>query len=469
VIRTPARSPSNAEQGFVLIEILVSALVLAIAAGGVVTLLNATGRAGAEDRRRSEAYAVAQEDQARLRSMQLSSLNRLNENRTVTLNGSTFTVNSTGVFVNDSTGSTTCTQGSASADYVVVGTKVTWPGLGGRPAPTIKSILSPANGSLDPSHGTLSVTVKNAAGAAIPGIGLSGNGPSTFTGTTDSTGCAMFPDIPAGTYTITPTGIAAGLVDQDGKAAGPFTVGVVGSSTNSAPRLYDVPGKLKEVTFKTRKADGTIIDSAADSIVVFNTGMTTGKTFGTPGAPTPGTPIETRKNPFEMSTNLLFPFASPATVYAGSCGTNNPNPTGEASPPGAAAMASVQITPSGLAAGVTLQLPALYIKAWTGKNSSSPGSAFNGADVWIRDEKCASGSTSVTREYSTDSTGGLANPGLPWGTYEVCVDSQAGSSSRRKIFKEVHVENLAVWPALNFYLGSGTGLVESEGKRCGEP
>jgi type II secretory pathway pseudopilin PulG len=449
----------------VLIEIIVSALVLAITAGAVVTLVNATGRAGAEQRHRSEAYAIAQEDQARLRSMRLTSLNRLNENRTVTLNGTNFTVNSTGVFVNDSTGSTTCTQGGASADYVVVGTKVTWPSLGSRPAPVIKSILSPANGSLDPTHGTLSVTVKNAAGAAIPGVGLSGSGPSTLTGTTDSTGCAMFADVPAGTYTITPTGIAAGLVDQDGKAAGPFTVGVIGGATNTAPRLYDLPGYLEKVTFTTRKADGTIVSSAADSIVVFNTSMTTGKVFGTPGLSSLGTPNDTRRNPLDVSSNKLFPFTAPDTVYAGSCGTNNPNPTGETSPPGAAAMTSVQIVPGATAPAVSIQLPALYIKAWTGRSASSAGSAFSGADVWIRDEKCASGTTLVTREYATDSSGGLANPGLPWGTYEVCVDSQAGSGSRRKTYKEVHVESLAVWPALNFYLGSGTGSESSSG-RC---
>lgn len=463
---TPAAAPTTppAQEGFVLIEIIVSALVLAIAAGGVVSLLNATGRAGAEERNRSAAYAIAQEDQARLRSTRLSSLNHLNENRPVTLNGTTFTVNSTGVFVNDSTGSTTCATGAASADYVVVGTKVTWPGLGSRPAPEIKSILSPANGSLDPTHGTLSVTVKNAAGVAIPGIGLSGSGPTPLTGTTDSTGCAMFADIPAGTYTITPTGIAAGLVDQDGKTAGPFTVGVVGGSTNSAPRLYDLPGKIEKVTFRTRKADGTIGPSKADSIVVFNTGMTTAKVFGSPG----GTRVS------EIPAPSLFPFAAPNadTVYAGSCGTNNPNPKGETNPPGALAMASVQITPSGSApTAPVVQLPALYVYAWTGKNAANPGSAFGNADVWIRDEKCFNGTSQVTRRYATEPSGllvgTLGDPGLPWGTYEVCVDSQTGgsSSSRKgKIYKEVHVESLTSGPSLNFYLGSGSGSESAEGK-----
>jgi Tfp pilus assembly protein PilV len=452
-MQAPAQSPSSAE-GFVLIEILVSALVLAIAAAAIFSLLNTTAHSAADERNRSEAYAIAQEDQARLRSMRISELNRLNQNRPVTVNGTTFTVNSTGTFVNDTTTSTSCKSGAASADYVKVASSVTWTNMGATPAVGIQSIVSPANGSLDPSHGTLTVSVANAAGTAIPGIGLTGTGAGTFNGTTDSSGCAMFPDQPSGNYTLTVSGVAAGLVDKDGKTPAPFTVGVIPGGTNPVFLLYDRPGSIGEVAFETKYANGEVAPSTADSMIVFNTGMTSAKLIGTPGG--------TRQT--TLAAPSLFPFASADSVYAGSCTGNNPNPTGETNPPGAAAMASVLVPANGVAPKATLRLPALYVTVRTGKNSSSPGSLFNNADVWIRDDKCSSESVPVTRRYATNSSGTLNDPGLPWSTYDVCVDSQVGGgSSRRERIPNVSVENLATGPSLTFYLGEGSGSVSESG------
>ncbi len=85
-----------AEDGFALIEVLVSALVIALVAAGVMALLQATARSAADQRSHAVAYAVAQEDQARLRSLRLSYLNRLNEKREISIDGSEFTIESTG-------------------------------------------------------------------------------------------------------------------------------------------------------------------------------------------------------------------------------------------------------------------------------------------------------------------------------------------------------------------------------------
>ena len=153
------------EEGFALIEVLVSALILAIVAAGVMALLQATTRSAADERRHAEAYAIAQEDQARLRSMRLSALNRLEQTRPVSVDGNEFTVKSQGVFVNNTQGQpSSCTAGETSADYVRITSTTTWPGS--RQPVVIQSIVSPSNGSLDPNHGTLVVTTKNAASEA---------------------------------------------------------------------------------------------------------------------------------------------------------------------------------------------------------------------------------------------------------------------------------------------------------------
>src|SRR5262245_57866706 len=97
---TPARlGPS--EGGFVLIEVLVSALILAIAASGVLALLQATTHSAGEQRDGAKGYAVAQEDQARLRAMRLVSLDGLSQETHPKLDGTVFTVISSAVFVNN--------------------------------------------------------------------------------------------------------------------------------------------------------------------------------------------------------------------------------------------------------------------------------------------------------------------------------------------------------------------------------
>ena len=115
---------------------------------------------------------------------------------------------------------------------------------------------------------------------------------------------------------------------------------------------------------------------------------------------------------------------------------------------------------------MTLQLPALYVNVWTGKNSANKGAAFNSADVWITDKKCSSGvpATPITRRYATIATGALSDPGLPWSTYDVCVDAKTGSRQRPSPDDRKHRCRKTSPPAhLNFYLGEGSGTVSESG------
>ena len=116
--------------------------------------------------------------------------------------------------------------------------------------------------------------------------------------------------------------------------------------------------------------------SSADSVMVFNTGMTTPKAFGTVGSPAA-----------TITATSLFPFTSPDTVYAGNCTGDNPNPTNDSNPPGAAAMASVAV-PAGGSAPATIQLPALKLTVWSGLSALAPGSPVSGARVTVSDTNC---------------------------------------------------------------------------------
>jgi Tfp pilus assembly protein PilV len=402
---TRERPAARGQEGFALIEVLISAVIAVTITGAVIGLLNATGRASAEERHRSQAYAVAQEDQARLRAMRIPALKNLNQTRTVTLGGTPYTVTSTSSFVNDtSQGTPVCGTGTSSADYAKISSTVTWPSIRSRPPVVIQSIVSPASGSLDPTLGSIMVTATNAQGGPISGVGLSASGPGSFSGSTDSNGCALFSDQTAGDYTLTPT-LGSGYVDVDGDPPAPQTVTVTAGNTTSYPLpQYDQGGSVK-VSFQVRNYSGSVVGSTTDSIVAFNTGMTSAATFGTPG----GSQVSS------ITASPLFPFTSPDSFYAGSCTTNDPG-TG-------ASEASVNV-PAGGSTSTTIQLPALYV---TVKNGYS---AIKNANVTITDTQCKNGYKYVERDYTTNSSGQISDPGLPWGTYDICASAYVSSYTR---------------------------------------
>jgi Tfp pilus assembly protein PilV len=452
-VRTaPAQRPPSAEDGFVLIEILVSAVILVIASAGVIGLLSATVHSQAEVRHGTEGYALAQEDQARLSSMQLPLLNHLSQTREITLNQTKFTVLSTGTFVNDKTSTPSCVAGNSSADYVQVTSKVTWPGMANSEKAEIESIISPSNGSLDPNHGTLAIFAHNAQMTAMPGISLIANG-NAFSGITDAGGCGLFPDLAGPNYTLAVNAESAGLVNKDGKSSEEKFVGVVAGETKRVDLEFDRPGTIP-VNFKYRiGASGEFAPSTADSVVASNNGMTEARVFWTAGGNREAT----------VSATPLFPFTSSYNLYAGSCNNDNPYKNGETTPPSAAVVNAVAPA-GGTAATPMIQLPAFDPTVWTGKNASNKGTPFAGADVWIRDEGCSKGSEPVTRRYTTNSIGKLTDLGLPWGTYEVCADTLTGTgTSRRQRTSGVSVKNLLGSTTRDFYLGSGSGSESATG------
>lgn len=433
------------QRGFTLIEGLVAGIILVSAMTATYGMLGASGRAEQDQRLRSQSYAIAQDDQSRLRSLRISQLMTLDQTRTVTQDGSTFTVHSVGGFVNDLSGTTSCDDVNSSADYVKVTSTVNWSGGNGHAPTAIESIIAPPNGTFSADRGTLAVAVRDSQGNPVAGVPLSLS--SVGSQTTGSNGCALFANVPEGDYTLTPS-TATGVVDKDGNAPGPLTVSVVGQSTNTVALLYDNPGTVR-VTFKTR-IGGQILTSKADSIVVFNSGMTNGAVFGTIG-----------DEQAAIASGDLFPFSSPDTVYAGNCSYNNPNPTNIANPPAAAALASVQIVKNQQAAA-TIQLPALQLTVRSGTSAASPGSIVSNAAVTVTDTQCTtSGGAAVKRTYTNRTSGsptGLVptgqtgvDPGMPYGVYNIC----AYNGSRRNTLSNVPVQTTATDTSQTIYLGSG--------------
>jgi Tfp pilus assembly protein PilV len=57
-------SPAPSEAGFALIEVLISGLIAVVVAAAVMALFATAERSAADQRQRTQAYGVAQDDQA---------------------------------------------------------------------------------------------------------------------------------------------------------------------------------------------------------------------------------------------------------------------------------------------------------------------------------------------------------------------------------------------------------------------
>jgi Tfp pilus assembly protein PilV len=440
-VKRMSRRPGEDQSGFALVEIVVSALVLAIVAGGALTALEASGRSGAEERHRAQAHAIASDDQARLRSMTISALIDLDQTRTVTVDDTPYTVASKGQFVND-TGTDTCEAGTATVDYTRITSVVSWPSMGERPPVIVESIVAPPSGSI-PGRGALQVEVINAQGVGIAGMGLSGAGASTFNGATGATGCARFRSLPSGDYTL--TAAADGLVDANGNPPAPQEISVVDQSTNTVVLQYDEPGSIV-TTYESRGYLGSGFGPARiDSIMVFNTGLSAAKPVASEGG------VLTTS----ITASSLFPFTSTYTTYAGTCTGDNP---ATSNPPGSAAMKSVTVPPGGQATAL-LRLPALRLTAYRGTNTSS--TRASNATVWVRDTRCAN----FKRTYTTDANGQLADTNgnflgaLPYSVYDVCVKGTNTTGSTRWVRQTVSLNTNGILtnpPTVSAFLGSGS-------------
>ncbi len=433
-LRCRAAPPSEA--GFALIEVLISAMLIIIVGSAVLSLLVASTRSAAQERARTQAYAMAQEDQARLRAKRISTLNGLHEVRPVTLNGTEFEVESTGVFVNNTSGTSSCNENESTPDYVRITSTVRQKSGQGSPI-SLQSIVSPSNGSLDPTHGSIVISATNAQGKALSGLHLSGTGTSSFSGTTDSNGCAIFADLPAGTYTLTPSG--TGLVERFGNPPSGQQVQVSGGQTQRVPLLLDQAGTLKAPFFY--KLGTTSYSVVPQYVALYDAEM------GTSAKSYKPTTEEVGSTKYAVVASL-FPFKTAYTVYAGACESNKPSSS--------EAMASIAVPSGASVTAPQIRMPALEITVTT--NGSTK---IQGARVTITDSKCAAAGkyvyTTEANGHQSQTTTGPMTPALPWSTYEICASANFSGQNHRLYAKNVAVETVSATVTANLNLtGSGS-------------
>lgn len=411
-----ARARATGEEGVALIEIVVSALLLAMIVVGMFSAFDSAGRFSSQEQIRAQANSLAQQDEDRLRGLQISQLSGLNQARTVTLNNTVFTVTSTASFVSDSTGTSSCAQ-SGTADYIQTKSSVTWPSIGSRPPVTAEGIVTPNAG------GSLIVDVTDHNGNGVAGVTVSATGASTMSGTTSSSGCAIFGGATPGSYTVSISD--PGYIDPNGNSSPQQSTTVVGQATTSVPFTFDQASTIS-VTFDT-KYSGVVHPSGDNTTLVLHNN----------GISYPGNRWAGTNNTYNttVTQSNVFPFSSAYQLYAGSCTSGSSNSLGDEPSSFSQTDATAAVTP-GQTTNVVVHLPALLVTVYSG-SYSSPGAVVSKPHVVLYDwycggsppvycsSTCSSGQGTPNIEWApaTTTSGTLVDPGQPYGDYMVCADS----------------------------------------------
>jgi type II secretory pathway pseudopilin PulG len=429
------------DEGFGLIEVLVTALVVLILAAGTFATFDASGHATGLAKSRSTALTLAQQDQARLRAMPMSDLSNLHNGVTTRqacddagANCVTYTITSNADWVKDGQGVQSCTQADAGFDYLKITSTVSWPGIAGHAPAKEESLVTPPIGTFGPGEGALAVKVVRADGVTgIPGVPVQLSGTKNYNGVTNSQGCVVWGLLPStGTYTVTAS--SAGFIDVNGNPTITQATSVTDQALTTVTVLYDQAASAN-VSFSSKvNTTGQTFAESVDRVTVAQPKLTAVRSFGTQGAKVAS-----------VSLPGLFPFGAgspggPYQMYAGDCPGQAPSAQ---TPPDTANLQFLPNLTAGGSATAQLQIPAFDFKvrmANAGSNNSYLGGS-NGANmrdavatdnVQVKVTPTTAGCAATTPTVEGIDTSGTnaarpKDPGFPYGTYTVCVQGTVGT------------------------------------------
>jgi hypothetical protein len=417
--RSRARRQLGTQEGFALMEVIVSAAVLVVVVLGVLAGLDSVTRTAANNQGRTVAAALAEKDLERLRAYKTSDLNKLDEidetTKFVTVGTTRWEITSRAEWVTDSEGEEiSCAITGDKGSYLKISSTVK-PESAPDDAPglTLSSIVAP-----QPGKGTLTALVKGRSGQPIVGMPVEAVGPTPATRPTNDVGCAVFDESEAGSYKLRLN--YAGWVDPDGNQIVEKAGTVSAGNLTTVEFIYDRAGTFPVSVVTHRPGDTVDRADRSTGAMAAHTGVSTGYRAMTANSP----------GVTSFTFNSMFPFSTPYEVFSGTCSGNNPAayiPTYFDTHD----LAVAQVNPG--AAGTTRVVlePAIDVTV-THRNSSGVTSNANGAVIYAypKTDDCPSARILMG---TTGSNGRLPNtnsqqgPGLPFGDYDICVQYNNGS------------------------------------------
>jgi hypothetical protein len=412
-----------ADDGLTIVEVAVSGLMVGLICLSLIGL-DAAGKTAADQRRRAQAFQVAQADQERLKGLSADQIANLNQTRTVTLDNVPYTVTSTGQFLNSAADSASCAAGAAAADYAKIVSTVDW-ASNRRADIVVQSTVTPRAGGalvarvLDQNTNPLSGVRVDVAGADA-----STDAVRRF-GSTDSTGCVIFGTLLVGDYSVSPT--LSGYVDPGGDATPSTILTTTAGNTASAPFTMGQAGRVT-AHFETTIGGNTLTGQDAPSVSWFNAGMPGGiNRFYTPSAADDVITTPMELFPFYVTTPGNY--AGNYGVWAGRCMA--------AQPPAGSFRRTATVGPgatwimngtTGSTSGARVAMPALDLSV------TYAGSPVKPANIELTDSCGQTWQPAVDSASTEPAIGWLDKPGQPYGTYSICADyDPPGTITQRRM------------------------------------
>jgi Tfp pilus assembly protein PilV len=493
------RARPASQDGFLLIEVIVSALLVAIIAIATFTGLDVANRSTADSRLHDEAAVLAAQSQEQLRTDPSNVLAALQTapyiyKQTVGASllagrevaGTTFTIKQEAAFVNDKEPTASCEaagskQSNQTGNYLRITSSVTWPQLGTRKPVRESSIITPPTGSaLEVDVGNAPTPTAGVGGVtAIATYTAVGSGSSgSLEATTSEAGCLVFGGIPA-TSAVVEIPEKTGYVTIGGELQiAPKEEAIAPNITTHYHVTFNAGGRIEaHFTYNGTQAEYQGKHPTGDTFVVANPKMpllpqfelgSTSLAYEKVGeeryVAATGSYNETAQTPagLKYPAGDLFPFlAYPAepewSAYAGDCGENEPFALSKGEvKPGKGTVSPSQPT--------VIEVPLSYVKLELYQGYfTKPGSPSEQPfAVSITNPKCAgvtpnNAAAAVTTKHSQKTITGkafsqLEFPFQPFGSFELCLYNAKENRSDK-----IGYENLTAGGSNpKIYLGEAT-------------
>jgi Tfp pilus assembly protein PilV/DNA segregation ATPase FtsK/SpoIIIE-like protein len=482
--RRDGRLHLGSQDGFQLIEVMVSALLLGLIAIATFTGIQAVNASNANSRFRTEAELLAAQSQEHLRTDPVTALEKLASESiiySVTVDGTRYTVTQSAKQLNGSGVSSACTvteRTSHTAPNYQVTSAVIWHGVQGGVPVAESSIVTPAVGS------SLEVDIEN---APTPTAGVSGvtvavsytseeSGSTVkLEGTTGAAGCIVFTGIRATTASITVEETQNFVTTSGALKVPPTEVTIAPNLTTPWATVYNEGGAVKahftyegKTEYKGQKVTGdtfVVANEESTAVPKFAVGSTS---FVEPFESANEEPYAVKTSNYQQQgytakgakylTGDLFPFPSAWSAYAGDCEENEPLlVTGSKVSPGKGVVS----------AGGTreIEVPMSYVtlKLYEGtlKKHTLLTTSAKAYEVKITNTACSQAipaeptpthATGVAYAHvqKTNGSAVLENPFQPFGKAEICL--QNGT----RVDKATYNNTTVAGSTVSFYLGEET-------------
>jgi type II secretory pathway pseudopilin PulG len=477
--RLRAADDPGAENGFLLIEVVISALIVGLIVVGLLSGLSVASNTSADQRRHDQAAVLAAESQEQLRTDPASTLEVLEvtpHSYTKTLSSTKYTVTESTKYINNETQASACTSPSEASkqngNYIQITSVVSWTAANSTyPKVEQSSIVTPPTGSAleisavngaKPEQGVAGVT------ATAEYTGVESTRATTVEGTTGANGCIVFGAIPATAATVNVNPPLGYVTPSDSINIPTEAVTLAPNLTTHKEYTVNRGGAIKAEFTYEGKTEYLSKPVKGETFVAFNSKLATpqyvlGSTSYTYETgeeerytPLAGVQATTATTPIDTGypTGNVFPWSEKYVVYAGDClkdsVTETSNPLGLKNE-------EVLVEP-GATANVKVPLSRVSLSVYTGSKTSPNPLTAEKLPVRVTSTGCEKSTANdataplYIHTQTLSGAGHLENPLQPFGTYNLCVYYKKGTTGYN--YNVTYTNETTAGSSPNIYLGT---------------